>query len=978
MAGLIDSCPVKIGQFLHGLAGKLLKYQCLSTFACSNSNYIYRQKKKLNQPMETLSGADRLHGRHDESNRLFTLLLQHTNSRRFPPILSITGEGGMGKTALAKLAFNRPGIADHFKPLIWVSLSPNPDPVETIKRIIEAITGPNCNLSTLDMLQRSLQQLVSGKMFLLVLDGVYTEDIFFWDTIRAPLITAHTGSKVLVTTRNQRTAQYIGSSNSVNLIALNPNSLWLILKDEAFPQTSTGNLVPENFESIGREIAAKCYGSPLAAKLLGRTLCGVTNEEEWHRLLQDMPDPDEVVDDILSILKLSYELLPLNLKKCFAYCSIFPKGYEFDRDHLVQLWVSEDLLKPERIRESKTLEDIGRKQFTELLSRSFFQPCREPCGHNRYVMPGAIHDLAQSVSVYECVRVDCSGVQHGELTMARYASFCGDHLTSESVNSIYDRKHLRTLIFCTVGHAQVIHVQQQKLFSSLRFLRSLDLSDCKFDNLHESIGNLIHLRYLNLRGSLFKTLPDSICELSNLQTLNLDGCHSLKELPNRMSTLINMRHLGLSLNWENWDGEDFDSMPPYLGRLTSLQTLSRFSVAKGNGCGITELNNLNLYGELCISKLENVKNGNEASETQLRSKRHLKFLMLRWSERKSFHSVHEEEVIRQLCPSDEIRSIWIEGYNGSEFPPWVTNPSFKYLETLKLLNCKVCSNLPQVAKLPLLKRLYLTGLDKVKDLNQLVCQSGNSVEFQSLELLHLSDMPELENFIEPNVSLTKLCELSICNCPELKQITYLPSSLGRFELRNCTALMLLPPTLPSLSNLIVEGVDLKIIWWIQVLSSLISLSIITVPDLKCITGRNLSCLSRLTMLKIEGCNKLESMARNGGHQYLPSLKKLDISSCASFRMFCDQGLPCQIEELYLKDLKSLNSLPSGLDCLRHLHTLEIHDVPMLQSVPVMPPSLHFLSINKCLDLERRCNIGGLDWPNVSNVSCLLIGGTRLR
>jgi Leucine-rich repeat (LRR) protein len=192
------------------------------------------------------------------------------------------------------------------------------------------------------------------------------------------------------------------------------------------------------------------------------------------------------------------------------------------------------------------------------------------------------------------------------------------------------------------------------------------------------------------------------------------------------------------------------------------------------------------------------------------------------------------------------------------------------------------------------------------------------------------------------------------NCPQLKEIMYLPSSLSRFELRNCKSLKFLPSRVPSLSVLILEGVGLNIIRWVQNLTSLTSLFLINIPKLRFITSAYLSCA------------------------ILPSLKKLDISCCANLQLFCHHGLPCQIAELYLKDLKSLNSLPSGLDLLPQLHTLEIHDLPGLSSVSMMPPSLRFLSINKCFDLERRCDIGGPDWLNVSNVSCLLIGGTQLR
>ncbi|KAJ4771667.1 Disease resistance protein RGA2 [Rhynchospora pubera] len=912
----------------------------------------------------SLEGTLRLHGRHRENELLRRLLLQDSNNNRFPPVISITGEGGIGKTALAQSAFNHPEISEHFKPLIWISLSAKPDPVETIKRIIEAINGTNCNLLTLDVLQRTLQQLLRGKKFLLVLDGVYTgtNDILLWDPVWIPLGTAHLGSKVLATTRNQTTAQYMASSEPVSLTRLNSNFLWLVLKDEAFPQMSTFDPVPENLESIGKEIAEKCYGSPLVAKLLGRVLSGTTKEEEWKILLKGMPNPEEVVDNILPSLKQSYELLPLHLKRCFAYCSIFPKGQEFDRDYLVKLWMSEGLIKNER-RNARTLEDIGRKQFNDLLGRSFFQPCGQPGGCDRYVMPGAIHDLAESVSVYECVRADHSGIQHGKLRMARYAYLCGDHLKHESLNNIYDKEHLRTLIITGVP-ALVINILQMKLSSNLKCLRSLDMSKCKVDNLHESIGNLIHLRYLNLSGSLFESLPESICRLLNLQALNLDDCDNLKELPKGMCNLINMRHIGLSLNWEKWNGKDFDSMPPELGRLTSLQTLSRFSVSKRDGCGITELKDLKLSGDLCISNLENVGNGRDARDANLWNKE-LRELRLRWRG----NSTNEEEVIMQLCPSNAIRSICIEGYNGSKLPDWVAEPSFGHLEMLKLFNCKVCDNLPQIATLPQLKRLYLLELHKVRDLNDLVGGTTNSVAFPSLKLLRLSDMLELEKwFVVPNGSLTKLCDLSISNCPKLEEISDLPPSLTRFEVRKCRALKLPAATVPSLSNVIVEEVDSKIIGWVQNLTSLTSLSIIKVPELKRITEDNLRCLSGVTMLKIDGCNELTSIA--AGPQNLPSLKKLEISFCTKLSLFCSQGLPDQIEELYLKGLKSLDKLP---DELGHLYALKLCDVPMLQSVPVMPPDLDILTVKGCPKLEKKCRIGGEDWDKVKHVSCWRIG-----
>ncbi|KAJ3676617.1 hypothetical protein LUZ60_004029 [Juncus effusus] len=332
-----------------------------------------------------------------------------------------------------------------------------------------------------------------------------------------------------------------------------------------------------------------------------------------------------------------YELLPLHLKRCFAYCSIFPKNYEFDRDDLVKLWVSEGLILSENTHANKVLEDIGRKQFTDLLKRSFFQS--SDGSSTKYVMPGSIHDLAQSVSEYECLRVDHSEIQHGNRKHkhAIYALLVG--FSTHSVNHIYERKYIRTFILYNESRIVAECIRLAQLVKELRCLRSLDLSYKNIKNLPSSIKNLIHLRYLNLRGSLFETLPES----------------EVKE-------------------------KDFN-----------------------------------------------------------------------------------RDVLESLKPAETIKSIFIEGYNGSTFPDWIEDPLFSKLETIGLFKCKECT-LQQLGKLRQLKCLYIQGFDKVEDLNDLIGGSNGSVGFQSLEKLYISDMPELKTC---GVLEEMSTVINSTNCPKL-------------------------------------------------------------------------------------------------------------------------------------------------------------------------------------------------------------------
>jgi hypothetical protein len=108
-------------------------------------------------------------------------------------------------------------------------------------------------------------------------------------------------------------------------------------------------------------------------------------------------------NDIFSILKLSYDHLPSHLKQCFAFCSLFPKDYEFEVEVLIHLWAAQGFLHPSD--GNRHLENIGYEYFMDLLWRSFFQDLqRDIFGEiGKCKMHNLIHDLAQSVAGEECI-----------------------------------------------------------------------------------------------------------------------------------------------------------------------------------------------------------------------------------------------------------------------------------------------------------------------------------------------------------------------------------------------------------------------------------------------------------------------------------------------------------------------------------------------------------------------------------------------
>ncbi|KAI5342729.1 hypothetical protein L3X38_010605 [Prunus dulcis] len=243
--------------------------------------------------------------------------------------------GGVGKTTLARMLYNNNKVKGHFTLQAWACVSEDYNAFRITKTILESVTSKPCNTTDLNLLQVELREQLRGKKFLFVLDDLWNENYGDWERLQIPFNSGARGSKVIITTRNKNVASLMKNVPIQFLEPLSHQDCWLLLAKHAFGNENYS--ANSNLEDIGKQIALKCKGLPLAVQTLGGLLRCNIDSEEWNRILNSniwyLPHG---TTDILPVLWLSYHYLPAQLKRCFVYCSIFPKDYEFEKEDVVQ------------------------------------------------------------------------------------------------------------------------------------------------------------------------------------------------------------------------------------------------------------------------------------------------------------------------------------------------------------------------------------------------------------------------------------------------------------------------------------------------------------------------------------------------------------------------------------------------------------------------------------------------------------------
>ncbi|PHT35210.1 hypothetical protein CQW23_27010 [Capsicum baccatum] len=264
-------------------------------------------------------------------------------------------------TTLAKIVYNDKKVKDHFGLKDWFCVSEAYDAFKITKGLLQGIGLFDLkDDKNLNQLQVKLKESLKGKRFLVVLDDLWNDDSNEWHDLRNIFLEGATGSKIIVTTRKENVA-WMMDNGAINVGTLSSEASWALFK-----QHSLKNRDPEEhpeLEEVGKQIADKCKGLPLALKAIAGILCSKSEVVEWKDILRS-EIWEQNLNGILPTLMLSYNYLPAHLKQCFTFCAIYPKDYQFCKEQVIQLWIANDLLQP---------LNSGKQYFEELRSRSLFE-----------------------------------------------------------------------------------------------------------------------------------------------------------------------------------------------------------------------------------------------------------------------------------------------------------------------------------------------------------------------------------------------------------------------------------------------------------------------------------------------------------------------------------------------------------------------------------------------------------------------------
>ncbi|KAF3337554.1 Disease resistance protein RGA2 [Carex littledalei] len=792
-------------------------------------------------------------------------LLNSSFSEEVISVLPIIGNGGIGKTTLARHLNNHPRIKELFDLQMWVSVSSSFDEVSITRDMLEHVSRDrHAEIHSLNRLQEILEEkLKKVTRFLLVLDDIWElKDAKCWETLLDPMKSLEKkGNIILVTTRQNSVVKNIGAKEHIELNGLDEGEFWSLFEACAF---GPGIKNSETLQIIGKEIAEQLKGNPLAAKSVGGLLKGNLDVAHWNRIKNSNAWKYLEKNDGSNIRDIPATVRHLSIITKFAYGKDQQSNeLQFNKSFENQLVEVRGSLEIEKLR---TLLLIG--QYDLPFAKTFATVFREAKQLRVLCLTGMHYDLNDLICNFENLI----------------------HLRYLAINTAKPGRPLPKFL-CNLYHLQFLDISRWKHLSDLPEgldnLISLHRLMAEKE-LHSMIPNIGKLSYLQELAE-FRVRQVSGFEIMQLKNLGeLGGSLRIFGLENvetkeeaRGARLAQKKHLRkLCLIWEkervNSDlvvterevldglkppgnlrkllisGYGGDVLPTWFDAKMSLTSLESLRI---ENCKALDI--LPPLGQLpCLKKLRLVNLG---------AVKEIKGQFYGTPVVNGFPALEHMEVVNM-----PILKKWV-ATDGEKFFPSLTRLAITNCEKLEKLpfkgkrwfcllsevTIKNCHMLCDLVPLPFTDKLTTVSVNRAGDLGSINLRDGN------LKIKHVGAGTAVRIFQVVYQNLNKIRVLNLKNCPNISPLIW----DGFQQTTSFKQLQLLDyPKFVSVKKLLIE--------------------------LCCITGKQLS----LMLLE------------------LPSLSKLYLKKC----------VPIDPDD----DDQCLFEIPASLALLRHLTIVDCPSLKM--------------------------------------------------
>ncbi|GAB2225070.1 hypothetical protein Droror1_Dr00005855 [Drosera rotundifolia] len=482
-------------------------------------------------------------GFKDVEAALLTKLVSGSSKLDF---VSIVGEGGLGKTTIAKKMYKNRFVNEFFHRLAWVNVSEDYNTRDVILGIMKCVMPltyeeellAGMSRMTVEELRDMLFKQLKGQRYLVVLDDIWKPEM--WEEVKGCFPNADNQSRIMITSRKKEVAIAISPSSTYYLRQLTDDEPWDLFCKKVF----RGGSCPSDLVDTGKEIAKGCRGLPLSIVVMAGISAKDISYRRWSKLKDHVSSYLAEDKTSVEILALSYRDLPRELKPCFLYFAAFPEDFEVPARQLMRLWISEGFIQPIG---KLTLEDIAEDNLQKLIDRSLVQAGRSRADGG--VKTCRIHDSLRELCISESkkekfleteIKIDSSKPK--ESNWRRISLHCSAprFILSKSC----DLSHIRSIqSFGSDDHK--LMKAHWKAVSEGKLLRVLDFGTNIIEEVPDAAEELFLLKYLSINAPSLKVFPSSILNLWSLETLDMRATR-LAVVPNGIYKLQKLRHLYLA------------------------------------------------------------------------------------------------------------------------------------------------------------------------------------------------------------------------------------------------------------------------------------------------------------------------------------------------------------------------------------------------------------------------------------------------